>query len=75
MRGTGVCNTAGRLMTIVTPYIVISMFGLYGISGVLALVIAIMLLVCVMVYSLGAETTRRPLEAVTRFCAAGRAVA
>ena len=67
MRGTGVCNTAGRLMTIVTPYIVISMFGLYGISGVLALVIAIMLLVCVMVYSLGAETTRRPLEAVTAF--------
>jgi MFS transporter, putative metabolite:H+ symporter len=65
MRGTGVCNTAGRLMTIVTPYIVITAFGLYGVSGVLALVIGIMLLVCVLVFTLGTETTRRPLEVVT----------
>jgi MFS transporter, putative metabolite:H+ symporter len=65
MRGTGVCNTAGRLMTIVTPYIVITAFGLYGISGVLVLVIGIMLLVCALVYTLGTETTRRPLEVVT----------
>jgi MFS transporter, putative metabolite:H+ symporter len=67
MRGTGVCNTAGRLMTIVTPYIVITTFGLYGMSGVLALVVAVMLLVCVVVFSLGIETTRRPLETVGAF--------
>jgi putative MFS transporter len=64
MRGTGVCNTVGRATTIVTPYLVVLAFGLYGIAGVLAFVAAIMLLVCVLVFVYGTETTNRSLDAV-----------
>src|SRR6266566_4907619 len=36
MRGAGFCNTVGRVMTIVTPYMVVAIFGGYGIGGVVA---------------------------------------
>lgn len=61
MRGTGVCNTAGRLATIATPYVVIAIFSSYGLGGVLGLVGAIMAIACIVVMIWGPETAKKPL--------------
>ncbi|MBV9483644.1 MAG: MFS transporter, partial [Acidobacteria bacterium] len=41
MRASGLCNTAGRGATIVTPFVVVALFRSYKITGVLALMIAL----------------------------------
>lgn len=63
MRGAGVCNTAGRLSTIATPYLVVTAFTAYGVAGVVGLVVVMMALVCVSVFLWGPETRTRTLEA------------
>ncbi len=37
MRGAGFCNTAGRLMTILTPQLVVPLFAAFGVAGVIGL--------------------------------------
>jgi MFS transporter, putative metabolite:H+ symporter len=64
MRGAGFCNTVGRLMTIVTPYVVVPVFGAYGVTGVVGALCGLLLLQLVVVGVLGIETKRRPLEAL-----------
>jgi putative MFS transporter len=64
MRGAGVCNTAGRLSTIATPYLVVTAFTAYGVAGVVGLVVAMMILVCVSVFFWGPETRMQTLEVV-----------
>jgi MFS transporter, putative metabolite:H+ symporter len=64
MRGTGVCNAAGRLSTIVTPYLVVWAYTTYGIAGVVGLVALMMALVCLSVVFWGPETKLQPLESL-----------
>jgi MFS transporter, putative metabolite:H+ symporter len=62
MRGSGICNTAGRLMSIVTPFAVVALFTDFGVTGVVAAVAALLVLQAIVVALLGVETRKRPLE-------------
>jgi putative MFS transporter len=62
MRGAGVCNTAGRLMSIVTPFAVVELFTRFGVTGVVTVVAGLLVLQAVVVALLGIETRKRPLE-------------
>jgi len=64
MRGAGFCNTVGRVMTIVTPYMVVAIFGGYGSVGVVALMVAFLIVETLVVLFLGIETKKKPLEAI-----------
>jgi MFS transporter, putative metabolite:H+ symporter len=64
MRGAGFCNTVGRTMTIVTPYMVVAIFGAYGIAGVIGLMVAFLAIATLTVAVLGIETKQKPLEAI-----------
>ncbi len=62
LRASGVCNTLGRGATIITPFIVVSLFAQYGIVGVLAMMIGLLAVQIVVVAWLGVEPTGRRLE-------------
>ena len=62
MRATGICNTFGRGATIVTPFLVIALLKAYGIGGVLALMIGLLLAQIVVVWVYGVEPKQRRLE-------------
>ncbi len=62
MRGTGVCNTAGRLVSIIMPYAVVGLFETWGIVGVVVTLAGILILTAVMVGLFGIETRNRTLE-------------
>lgn len=64
MRGAGFCNTAGRLMTIITPQLVVPLFGYAGVTGVIALVAALLALQALLVAFFGIETKERSLESL-----------
>ncbi|MBI3517655.1 MAG: MFS transporter [Proteobacteria bacterium] len=64
LRANGICNTLGRAATIVSPFIVVALFGSYGVTGVLALMIGLMLLQIVVVWGWGVEPAGRRLEEV-----------
>ncbi len=64
MRGAGFCNTAGRLMTIITPQIIVPVFAAFGVNAVIAMVSALLILQAVVVGAFGIETRRKPLEAL-----------
>lgn len=67
MRGSGFCNTAGRMMTILTPQLIVPLFNQTGVDGVIALVAALLLLQAVMVGLFGVEARRAPLEALNPY--------
>jgi putative MFS transporter len=62
LRASGICNTLGRGSTIVTPFIVVALFGRYGVIGVLALMIGLLAIQIVVVAWLGVEPTGQRLE-------------
>ncbi len=62
LRASGICNTFGRGATIVTPFVVVSLFTTYGVIGVLSLMIGLLLVLIVTVATLGIEPRRRGLE-------------
>jgi putative MFS transporter len=62
LRAAGICNTFGRGATIVTPFIVVSLFTDYGITGVLAMMIGLLGCLIVTVLMLGIEPRQRSLE-------------
>lgn len=64
MRGSGICNTAGRLMSIVTPFIVVELFTRFGVTGVVSVVAGLLVVQAIAVAVLGIETRKRPLEAL-----------
>ncbi|MBS0559882.1 MAG: MFS transporter [Proteobacteria bacterium] len=64
MRGAGFCNTAGRMMTIVTPQILVPLFATGGVNAVVGVVGGLLLLQAVVVGLFGVETRRKPLEAL-----------
>ncbi|ACA15090.1 major facilitator superfamily MFS_1 [Methylobacterium sp. 4-46] len=62
LRASGLCNTFGRGATIVTPFIVVSLFQTYGIGGVMALMIGLLAVQIVTVLALGVEPRQQSLE-------------
>ena len=64
MRGVGLSNMAGRLMTIATPFVVVAVFSAQGVVGVVSLLGALLLFQVIMVAVFGIETRQRPLEAL-----------
>jgi putative MFS transporter len=64
LRASGICNTVGRAATIATPFVVVWLFGQYGVYGVLAFMIALLVLQIAAVAGWGLETRGRALEEV-----------
>jgi len=62
LRANGICNTFGRAATIVTPFIVVALFKAYGVHGVLALMIGLLIIQIAVVLAWGVEPNQRPLE-------------
>jgi putative MFS transporter len=73
MRGSGFCNTAGRLMTILTPQLIVPLFAAAGINGVIGLVAGLLLLQAVLIGLFGVETRRKTLEELTPWLGEGSA--
>jgi putative MFS transporter len=65
MRGAGFCNTAGRMMTIITPQLIVPLFMTAGVNGVIALVAGLLLVQALLVGAFGIETRKKSLEALT----------
>jgi putative MFS transporter len=64
LRASGICNTFGRGATIITPFVVVSLFQSYGIGGVMALMIGLLILQIVTVVTLGVEPRQQSLEEI-----------
>jgi putative MFS transporter len=64
LRASGFCNTFGRGATIATPYAVVALFSAYGVTGVLALMIGLLVLQIIAVAVWGIEPKGRGLEDV-----------
>ncbi len=62
LRANGLCNMLGRGVTIVTPFIILALFKEYGVGGVLALMIGLLVVQIGVVAIWGIETNRRGLE-------------
>ena len=65
LRANGLCNMLGRGATVVSPFIVLSLFKSYGVAGVIGLMIALLIVQIVVVAAWGIETNRRGLESLT----------
>ena len=64
LRASGICNTFGRGATIGSPFLVVSLYGNYGVMGVLALMVALLIVQIFVVALLGIESSRRGLESL-----------
>jgi putative MFS transporter len=62
LRANGICNMFGRGTTIVTPHIIVPLFLAYGVAGVLAFMIGLLVIQIVVVWGWGIEPARRGLE-------------
>src|SRR5476651_678353 len=62
LRANGLCNMLGRGATVVSPFIVLSLFKDYGVQGVLSLMIGLLIVQIVVVAIWGIETNKRGLE-------------
>jgi putative MFS transporter len=62
LRANGICNTLGRGATVISPFVVGSLLGNYGLPGVVGLMIGLVAIQIVAVYFWGVEPARRPLE-------------
>ena len=62
MRATGICNTAGRAATMITPFFVVALLRSYGIGGVLAMIIGLLIVQIIVVLLFGVEPKQRRLE-------------
>jgi MFS transporter, putative metabolite:H+ symporter len=62
MRASGIVNMLGRGATIVTPFLVVSLFESHGVAGVMALMIGLLIVQIITVWALGIEPRHRSLE-------------
>ncbi|MGH6968925.1 MAG: MFS transporter, partial [Stellaceae bacterium] len=62
LRANGICNMFGRGATIVTPLLVVALFQHWGVSGVLAMMIGLLVIQIVVVWAWGIEPAKRRLE-------------
>jgi putative MFS transporter len=64
LRASGICNAVGRGATIVTPFIVVALFGAHGVGGVLSLMIGLLCVQILVVALFGIEPKKRTLEEI-----------
>src|SRR5258708_5455666 len=64
LRANGICNFFGRGVTVISPFIIFPVFKDYGVQGVLALMIGLLVIQIVVVALWGVETRQRALEQV-----------
>jgi putative MFS transporter len=64
LRASGICNMFGRGATIITPFLVLRLFGDYGVGGVLVMMIGLLAVLVLTVATLGIEPSGRGLEAI-----------
>ena len=64
MRASGICNTFGRGATIVTPFIVVALFKVYGVGGVIGFLILLLVAQIFVVLLFGVEPRKRRLEEI-----------
>jgi putative MFS transporter len=64
MRGSGFSNMMGRLMTILTPQLVVPLLAAFGVEGVVAMVSGLLIVQALVVGFTGIETKEQPLEAL-----------
>ena len=62
LRASGIVNTLGRGATIVTPFLVVTLFEARGVAGVMALMIGLLVVQVIVVWALGIEPAHRSLE-------------
>ncbi len=62
LRANGICNMFGRGATVVTPLLVVALFTTYGLVGVLAMMIGLLVIQIVVVAVWGIEPAKRRLE-------------
>jgi putative MFS transporter len=62
MRAAGICNTAGRAATMITPFFVVALLRSYGIAGVLGMIIGLLIAQIIVVLLFGVEPRKRSLE-------------
>src|ERR1700726_1925024 len=62
LRANGICNTIGRAATILSPFIVLALFRNYGLTGVLALMIGLLIIHIIVIAVWGIEPANRGLE-------------
>lgn len=64
LRAAGICNTFGRGAIIFTPFIVVALFRSHGVGGVLAFMIALLIVEIIVVLTLGVEPKNLRLEEI-----------
>jgi putative MFS transporter len=62
MRAAGICNTFGRGATMITPFFVVALLRVYGIGGVLSMIIGLLVVQIIVVWLYGVEPKKRRLE-------------
>jgi putative MFS transporter len=64
LRGSGLCNAIGRLVTVFTPYGVAWILTNYGSVAVFVTIGAVLTLVAIIVATIGIETRGKSLEEI-----------
>jgi putative MFS transporter len=64
LRANGICNTLGRLATVVSPFMVGALMTNFKLPGVMGLMIGLLLVQIVLVWAWGIEPAKRGLEEV-----------
>jgi len=62
LRGTGIANAFGRGASIIIPYLTLTLFRFYDLTGVLGFVCVTLIIMCGAILGLGIETSGRSLE-------------
>jgi putative MFS transporter len=62
LRANGICNTLGRLATVVSPFIVGALMTNYKLPGVIGLMIGLLVIQIIVVWAWGIEPAQRRLE-------------
>ncbi len=73
-RGVGLGIAAGRVILVLSPYLIVPLYGWGGIQAVFSLVVGLMLLTLVVIMTIGIETRGRSLEAISQRAAAAARV-
>jgi MFS transporter, putative metabolite:H+ symporter len=64
LRASGICNTFGRGATIVTPFLVVTLFRHYGVGGVISMLVGLLIIEIILVLIFGIEPKNRRLEEI-----------
>jgi len=64
LRGSGIAQSAGRFAVMLSPYLVVLLFGRFGVSGVVYFIAGLCVFLCIIILTFGLETKRRSLEEI-----------